>query len=502
MTSSRFSRRFAVLMLGAGAMLVSGGVVIPKKRPLLGPKPGTELHAAFGLTGQSGWMLFDLDTGTVLDAQNADTGFVPASVAKLPTAAYALELLGADHRFTTRVLGTGPVRGGTLEGDLVLVGGGDPELDTDALGELANDLAARGIRRVTGRFLVDSTALANLEHIDAGQNVAASYNPAVSGLNLNFNRVHMKWDRRGNRRELSLEAHAQRLSPTVHSIQVDVTPEARGPLFRYRRDEALEVWQVARRALRGKAARWLPVRNTTTYAGDVFRGLAGQNGLVLGPTDAGAAAPEAQVLANHTSRPLSEILRAMLRHSTNLTAEVTGLSATRTTGMATANLAESARVMDLWAAGLADFAQGDPGFRLVNHSGLSTASRLSPRRMIELLAAIARRPAVPGRVHARLPGPMAGLLSGYNVADKGTDLAYDRLDVVAKTGTLNYARGLAGYIATPGGRRLAFAVFSNDLARRRSGPQRVDRRWMNRARGFERALIRNWVILADGATTQ
>ena len=500
MTSSRVSRRLAVSLLCAGALLVSGGVPIPKKRPLPGPKPGTELRAAHGLTGQSGWMLLDLDTGTVLDGHNADAGFVPASVAKLPTAAFALELLGADHRFETRILATGPVAGGVLEGDLVLAGGGDPELDTDALGVLADDLAARGLSRVSGRFLVDSTALAQLEAIDPGQNVAAAYNPAVSGLNLNFNRVHLKWDRRGKRREIALEAHAERLSPPVESVQVVVTPEARGPIFRYSREGEFEVWHVARRALRGKAARWLPVRDPTAYAGDVFRGLAGARELVLGPSSAGSAAADAELLAHHRSRPLSDILRGMLRHSTNLTAEVAGLAASRAAGAAAPDLAGSARVMNIWAAGAADFPQDDPGFQMANHSGLSTASRLSPRRMVELLAAIARRAPVPGRAHPRLPGPMAGLLADYNVAARRAELAYDRLDVVAKTGTLNYARGLAGYIATPGGRRLAFAVFSNDLARRGAGPQRVNRRWMNRARGFERALIRNWVRLADGVT--
>ena len=59
---------------------------------------------------------------------------------------------------------------------------------------------------------------------------------------------------------------------------------------------------------------------------------------------------------------------------------------------------------------------------------------------------------------------------------------------------MDYIRGLAGYIATPSGRRLAFAVFSNDLERREPGVRRINRRWMARARVFERGLIRNWVV--------
>jgi D-alanyl-D-alanine carboxypeptidase/D-alanyl-D-alanine-endopeptidase (penicillin-binding protein 4) len=49
----------------------------------------------------------------------------PASVAKALTSLYALDTLGADHRFQTRVMATGSVIGGVLKGDLILVGGGD-----------------------------------------------------------------------------------------------------------------------------------------------------------------------------------------------------------------------------------------------------------------------------------------------------------------------------------------------------------------------------------------
>ena len=82
---------------------------------------------------------------------------------------------------------------------------------------------------------------------------------------------------------------------------------------------------------------------------------------------------------------------------------------------------------------------------------------------------------------------------------KSVPLDYKNLTVVAKTGTMSYVRGLAGYIATPKGRRLAFAIFSNDLARRSGGAEKVNKRWMGKARGFERSLIRNWVMKFDAA---
>ncbi|MEM0944080.1 MAG: D-alanyl-D-alanine carboxypeptidase, partial [Pseudomonadota bacterium] len=131
--------------------------------------------------------MVDLDTGQVLDAENADKPFAPASVAKLPTAFFALDLLGPEHRFATEVAITGQVRAERLEGDLILRGAGDPELDTDALLPLVQRAREAGIRTISGRFLVDGSALARLPAIDPLQPAEAPYNPGLSGLNLNFN---------------------------------------------------------------------------------------------------------------------------------------------------------------------------------------------------------------------------------------------------------------------------------------------------------------------------
>jgi len=494
------SCRRLFLTLGVGVLasfLMAAGP--PKKKPIIfNAQPGAEIRAGLKLTGASGWILIDLDTGEVLDAMNADRPFVPASVAKLPTAAYVLDAMGSDFRFETRLRATGEVADGALNGDLILEGGGDPELDTDALAALAKQLAARGVRNVTGAFLADGSALPQLVEIDPGQAAESSYNPSLSGLNLNFNRVHVKWDARNGRRELTVEAEATNLSPSVDRIQVLIAKRRGQPVFSLREQGEREIWQMSREAFRGQAARWLPVKRPEPYAGEVFRTVARDSGLTLPAATTGPVPDGAAILATHQSRPLGEVLRAMLRYSTNITAEATGTWATRHLGVEAGSLAESAAVMNAWAASVAGFDVGDPGFNLANHSGLSLEGRVSPRRMVELLAALGRRAADPGAGHRRLPGGIAGYLKNHNVAIDDVPLDYDNLSVVAKTGTMNFIRGLAGYIATPRGRRLAFAIFSNDLARRGRGAQRVNRRWMGRARGFERALIRAWVIRVDG----
>ncbi|MEM7188841.1 MAG: D-alanyl-D-alanine carboxypeptidase/D-alanyl-D-alanine-endopeptidase [Pseudomonadota bacterium] len=492
------TRRLTLLLgaLAAASMLMGAGAERKQIAPRI--ETGAEIKNRLNLSGRTGWMLIDLDTGQVLDAHNADIAFAPASVAKLPTAAFALDALGPTHRFETQVLATAPVAGGRIDGDLILRGGGDPELDTDALADLAASLRAKGLSRISGQLIADGTAITQVAEIDRDQAADASYNASVSGLNLNFNRVHVKWDARKGKGTLSVEAEAERLSPQVDVVRVAVAPAKGRPLFSLTTAGGRESWVMAQEAYRGRAARWLPVKRPEPYAGEVFRTVARSAGVNLPAPTIGQAPEGATLLTVQRSRPLGDILRRMLRYSTNVTAEVTGAAATRAVGVEAPTLAHSADIMNAWAASVAGFPIGDPGFRFENHSGLSTESRVSPRRMVELLAALGRRSADPGARHGRLPGGIAGYLRVHNVAAKDVPLDYDRLSVVAKTGTMNFIRGLAGYIATPRGKRLAFAIFSNDLARRAPGGQRVNRRWMGRAKGLERALIRSWVMRVDG----
>jgi D-alanyl-D-alanine carboxypeptidase/D-alanyl-D-alanine-endopeptidase (penicillin-binding protein 4) len=390
-------------------------------------------------------------------------------------------------------------------GDLFLQGGGDPELDTDALPPLVAALRSAGVTGVDGALVADGTALPQVSEITTAQEVEAAYNPSISGLNLNFNRVHVKWDARKGNGRLSVEAAAGRLSPQVEIVRVALASAPGAPLFASHEEGGSEHWQMAREAYRGRAARWLPVKRPELYAGEVFRKLAAEAGIALEPARAGRAPAGAEVLAVHQSRPLADILREMLLHSTNLTAEVTGAAAARAIGAEAGSLAQSAAVMNAWAASVAGFPLGDPEFRLVNHSGLTLESRVSPRRMVALLASLGRRGPGPSAGpsaglsagHAGLPGGIARYLRPLDVAADGVPIDFRRLEVVAKTGTMSYVRGLAGYVATPGGHRLAFAIFSNDLDRRGDGPERVDKAWMGRAKGFERALIRSWVVRAD-----
>ena len=154
----------------------------------------------------------------VLEAMNPDEGMAPASTMKALTTCYAFANLGTDFRFVTRLVATGPIAGGVLNGDLILMGGGDPTLSTDTLALLAGKLAGLGVKRITGRFRIWGGALPFREEIADDQPVYVGYNPAVSGLNLNFNRVYFEWKRAQGGYQLGMDARGAKERPRAYTV--------------------------------------------------------------------------------------------------------------------------------------------------------------------------------------------------------------------------------------------------------------------------------------------
>jgi serine-type D-Ala-D-Ala carboxypeptidase/endopeptidase (penicillin-binding protein 4) len=427
------------------------------------------------LGGRTSFALIDIKSGRLLEGRDETLAQPPASVAKALTALYGLERLGAQHRFVTQVVARGTVNGGRLEGDLVLLGSGDPTLDTDRLADLAAALKTKGLREVTGRFLVYGGTLPRLAAIDPGQPDHVGYNPALSGLNLNFNRVHFEWKRGQNGWQVAMDARGARHAPRVAMADVRIV-NRESPLFTYERQDRQERWTVASAALGKNGSRWLPVRQPELYAGEVFQTLCNAQGLRLRSPELMSEVPRGTVLAQISSDDMRAVLRDMLRHSTNLTAEVVGLSSS-----GASSLASSGARMSDWLG-----QKYGAEARLVDHSGLGGASRISAAHLAQVMA----------RAHG---GPLRSLLRdfGTQAARTGKNVKGGP-SVQAKTGTLNFVSGLSGYVTAAGGREMAFAILSADTARRdglrgaereqpSGGPQ-----WTRRARGLQGELLELW----------
>lgn len=435
------------------------------------------------LGGATGFIALDAQSGAVLEEYGADLPLPPASVAKAPSALFALHALGLEYSFVTRVLARGgSITDGVLRGDLVLQGGGDPTLQTADLARLADALVARGLRRIEGRFLLDDRALPAIPAIDPQQPVQAGYNPAISGLNLNYNRVHFEWAVSGGQMRLSMDARSNREAPPVSVIGIEARDRG-DPVYTYAEAGEREMWTVSRQALGNGGSRWLPVRRPGAYTADVLRALLAARGCSLPAPQPATSQAEGTVLAEHRSSQISEMMREMLRFSTNITAECSGLAAARRRAPGTATLPQSGQVMGQWLAQR----YGAQGLQFVDHSGLGDASRVTARAMGTFFLAAHRE------------GILPDLLRRHPMRDaQGRETNNHPVAVRAKTGTLNFVSGLGGYARAPSGREVVFAIFSGDLPRRAAIPvQSRDRppggsEWARRARVLQQGLIERW----------
>lgn len=459
----------------------------PRARPsdfLLRTIPeAADIVAEANLGGRIGFAVADAATGEMLEVMNPLFPLPPASVAKTISSAYALDRLGPNYRFRTRLVSDGVVADGRLDGDLWLVGSGDPLFDTDALAAMAENLVNLGVREVTGRFRVATGALPEIWQIDPGQLPHVGYNPAISALNLNFNRVHFEWERVGEDYTISMDARSASLRPAVQVARMRVE-ERTSPVYTYSDAASHDAWTVARGALGNAGSRWLPVRRPAAYMAEVFQTLMGSHGVRLGASEYVSDAPEAAlVLVEHVSDPLDDILRGMMRWSTNLTAEVVGLMATQAGDQRAASLPESGAAMTAWM----EEALGARNARFVDHSGLGVDSRLRPQDMTHAL------------VSAGPDGPLRGLMKDIPMRDRdGNVIQGHPIDVVGKTGTLSFVSTLTGFARATSGRDLAFTIFSADLDRRDAIPEDQrerpagSRTYNGAAKRMQQALIERW----------
>ena len=439
------------------------------------------------ISGDVSFAVADVYSGEILVEVGGATQLPPASVSKAVTALYALDTLGQGYQFKTRLIAKGSISSGILDGDLILAGGGDPRLQTNDVAELAQMLKETGITEVRGDFLVWGGALKRIEEIDETQADYLGYNPAVAGLNLNFNRVHFEWKQNGDDYDITMDARSAEYRADVNVARMRVV-ERSAPVYEYNDLGNVDDWSVAKGALGEFGSRWLPVREPALYVGDVFRTFARSHGIVLRPAKRSFEVPSGTVLATLASPLLRDVAKDMLKFSTNLTAEACGMTASNRLAGESRGLRTSALGMSRWCTRQAGILP-----RFVDHSGLGDTSRISADSMVAMLA----RP--------KAYSSLNPILKDVRIVNERRETIPDfKGSARAKTGTLNFVNSLAGYIRTDGGRDLAFAFFAADLEAREKGKAegndrpRGARTYANRARWLQQQLIQYWAKAGDG----
>ena len=440
-----------------------------------------------------GLKIIELETGEVLYEHNADKLFVPASTAKLFSTAAGLSRLGPDYSFVTSVVSDSLLEeGGALTGDLILLGGGDPNLssrvipynprktfDTDfllPLRSLAQQVAQSGVRRIQGDIIGDDTRFVWQGH-GAGwsaEDPTWGYGAPASALSINDNAVRVRvlpGSALGQlaRVDLRPEINYYSLDNRVRTAQSRAVAQG----LQVQRDpgsRTISLWGEISIRSTGREIE-LAIDDPALFAAMALKGELQRLGVeVTGEARARHAYPHefaslkeaastkprayAKTLATAQSQPLSVTLPIINKVSQNLHAEMLlrelGFRS-RGVGSFEAGLEEVKSF--LLSAGLKPW-----DFDLTDGSGLSRQDLVTPAGMVQLLRHMWRSPQ--REIYAQSL-PLAG-------EDGTLDWRFSRSSargrIRAKTGTLTNITALSGYATAADGKVLAFSILANNFS--------------------------------------
>lgn len=421
--------------------------------------------------------------GKVVYERNPRSWFIPASNTKLYTTALALSRLGADYRMTTRITSQTPpdLLSGIVNGDIRLVGGGDPSLsgrtypylkDEEMPGqipgieELADQLARDGITRIEGAIVGDDTAY-QWDPFPNGWGLddpLYEYGAPVSALTLQDNsfRIEIRPGAEpGEMADVILTPDAGQVTLVPSVITVASNAAGRVNIDRPANTNELRVTGTVPIGKRNFTNLYA-VADPALYAAQVLQAALERRGIFVrdparvrhrdGDIDPGPAFET--TLAERRSRPLSELVQVINKVSQNLHAELMLREVSR-----------QARPFGSRETGLDDlraFLKETVGltaddFNFEDGSGLSRLTLTTPEATTRLLVHMAGQELLRSYWFESLPiggedGTLGKRFNGFSGAKR----------ITAKTGTLTHVSALGGYLDHPTRGRLAFTVLLNN----------------------------------------
>ncbi len=400
-----------------------------------------------------------VDKTTPLLSWNADKLQNPASVMKLVTTAAALDILGPGYVWPTEVYTTAPVQNGTLKGDLILKGYGNPMFFTEDLLALLQALRERGLQSIQGNLVLDNSFF-SLPYEDPAAFDGAPYKP--------YNALP---------EALLLNQRATRfvISPDPVSKRLNIQPEF--PIPGLRVENGIKANAKAGCAEPNMRVTPGSAETVVEFSGslspncpedDLYRVVASPEAMMLGAfktlwaqlggqfngsVRVAALPSKAQLIYTHPSRPLAEIIIPLNKLSSNVMARQLLLTIAAKVYGAPATPEKGAHAIDQW---LKQNNLRWPGFVLGNGSGLSREARISVRQLGDLLMHVYRSPTMP-EFAASLP--IVGIDGTVKKRLKSEDIQ-GRAQV--KTGTLNGTRAIAGFMYSRSGQPYIVAVLQNE----------------------------------------
>ncbi len=428
---------------------------------------------ASGVLSRAHWgvAVYDTEAEQWVALHNADRFFVPASNLKLVVSAVALERLGPEFTYRTTVYATRPVGpDGTLNGDLVLYGRGDPNLSgrhapsmTSIFEWLADSLISHGLKRVAGDLIADESHWDDqYHHRDwSGFDQMWWYAAPVGALGFNDNSVDVAI-RPGPRAGAQPSIETLPKSP-FYTLDNRAVTGARGveSTFDMKREPGtnrITAFGVLPLDERPETA-YVAVVDAAAYSATMFRSVLAERGIeisgrvrtVSDPLVSPVGSAGTIAIANHRSVPLATVLESINGRSQNWHAE----QVLKTLGREIAGAGTWDAGLRVERETLAQLGVDTTAFLLRDASGLSPANLTTPRALVELLTTMRSRPH--GDVFARTLS-VAGQSGSLKGRFRGS-AAQGR--VRAKTGFIANVYALSGYMSTVSGREYAFSVFVN-----------------------------------------
>lgn len=409
--------------------------------------------------GILGVHIVDVTTGATIAAVNEHRPFNPASNAKLATAAAALHLLGAQHRFLTGLYGK--IEGDTVD-EIVMRGDGDPSLRTADLWAMATELRASGVRRV--RIIAMDQSFFDDRYVppafDQQPNEWAPFRAPVAAVSLNENTVVFSIRPMKEGASALVDADPPGFVEFTSSVTSGLKDEPARVVIGLEPKGTRLVGRVSGTVPRGRLLRVAKrVDDPRTFAGYGLQAVLQQVGIeALGDVRLGGTSYQ-NLLVAHRSASLGELLSGLGKESDNFYAEMLfkALGAKAGGKAASAEAGARATLTALQALGALD-----QGVEIANGSGLFDADRSTPAAITALLRAMQRDPVAGPEYLAHLSvGGVDGTLR-HRFRSWSSQRA-----VRAKTGTLKAVAALSGYILPPAGKGpLVFSILLNGITGR------------------------------------
>ncbi|MEY3570865.1 MAG: hypothetical protein RIQ85_985 [Pseudomonadota bacterium] len=445
----RWSLLLLVTMLGACSALPHGSGL---------PAPFSRSLALSGIPTAAAALDIRTVEGKVLASHNQQLAFNPASVMKLVTTAAALDLLGPDYRWITRVYAQGPLVGDVLNGDLIIQGSGDPRLAHEDLARLLRRLRSLGVREIQGDLVLDRSLFqTTLDDAAAFDGLPyRAYNALPDALLLDAKAISLRFFPDAQTQSVRVAMEPPMVDFLIEPPKLDTEPcinwrEKLGTVV----DPSSVHFSGTYSVDCGERVLVLHAHTLShaRYFDAVFRQLWRElGGSIVGVMREEKKLESARELLQWESPTLAQIIRDINKHSNNVMARQLLISlATLPTSTAVTPEVGAAQAK----AWLDTLGVNSESVVIENGAGLSRKERLSANALSKVLYHAWHSPYMPEFIASL---PIVGV-DGTMIRTLKNSAVKARAHI--KTGSLNDVASIAGYVKAKSGRWISVVCMIN-----------------------------------------